>query len=226
MWFISFSLAFAAAPDPGLYRLRTEVVTTSQVPLFGKTSVVTRTDALLELEGSAGELTARQQTCDIQVESSSRAATVIPADFVSALPPLVYSVAIGAEEFSLDGGLQLVGLSSAEVELPDSGRDPDVRDTDRDGHPGATIQLQVPLFGKIDVYVVQRTETRLVGALSGSGAQGSVEILSLEQRTIGASNPLFNATPRLTPVKGESRFWLEPVQPEASCDDAYPELSP
>jgi hypothetical protein len=212
-------VASASVPTEGLYALETQVVTTSQVPVFGKNRVVTVTRALLEIAPRPSGLGVRQRTCSIDVESSSAARTVIPSAFVDTLPELLYDVTREGGQFRMDQGTQVVGLTEQLSELPRRGDDPAVKDTDGDGKPGATVRLEVPLIGSVDVYVVQQTRSVLTGRVEPGGAVGRVDVLSLDQRTVGASNPVFKATPRLSPVDGEGWFSLRPVQRGTTCSD-------
>jgi hypothetical protein len=206
-------------PEVGRYALETEVVTQSQVPIFGRNQVVTRTRALLTIEDRDGRREARQRTCSVDAQSTSRTQTVIPDAFVAGLRPVVFEVVVEPGGFRLERGVQRVGLDGSAVSLPRDASHPAVVDTDRDGRPGATVRLDVPLVGAVDVYVVQRTEMRLTGSTTARGAHGQVDVVDLEQRTLGASHPLFKVSPKLEPVPGAGRFRMNMLSDDATCAD-------
>jgi len=217
-WWICVGNAIASVPTEGIYALETQVVTTSQVPIFGKNRVTTVTRALVEITSRPPGLGVRQRTCSIDVDSTSSARTVIPGAFIAGLPELRYSLVEADGGFQLDG-TQVVGLFEERDTLPRRGSDPSVRDMDGDGKPGATIRLEIPMIGEVDVYVVQQTRAILTGRLAEGGAEGRVEVVSIDQRTIGASNPVFKASPKLVPVEGEGHFALWPVRDGTTCSE-------
>ena len=211
--------AVAQVPPPGLYVLETEVVTQSQVSIFGRNRVVTTARALAEVAESDDGLRLHQTTCSIEVVDGSRAITTIPPLFIQSLPRLEYRLEANESGFVLRDGEQRVGLVGTPAQFPTSPRDPAVADTDGDGRPGATIELRVPVLGTIDIYVVQRTRTELAGSYVDGRGAGQVNVLSFEQVTIGASNPLFRVTPNLAPQSEESAFLLIPVDSGTRCAD-------
>lgn len=192
----------------GLYSLELEVVTATQVPFFGRAEITTTSYVDLELVQTEDGLEARQVVCDVRVDSTAKAArTLIPPAFVRALPEQRYPVRVGADgSLILDPGPMSFGLAGEEV-----------IDVDRDGHPGATVELEVPVFGEVQVYVVQRAHTVLVGGPEDGGWGGRVEVRRMDQRTIGASNVLFRSNPRVEVVPGASRFRIRPRAPGSSC---------
>ncbi len=207
VWWV-VPIAFAMPPPSGLYLLDTEIVTESRVPIFGRNLVNTQTTALVQIAEEEEGLQARQQTCRVVIEDASRATTRIPEAFIRALEPIVYSVTVDGLGFQFEGELQRVGLVDGEIQ-----------DTDRDGRPGATIWLDVPLFGQIDVYVTQETASVLRGTYDGVVGTGVVDVTTIRQQTLGASHPLFRISPRLSPVPGRSRFRIERIQEDTTCSD-------
>ena len=214
-------LAFGDVLSPGLYVLETRVVTQSQVPIFGRNRVTTTTRALARVQQQPGGQTVQQTTCRVEVEDSSRAETRIPQTFIAALPSIEYRVVSEQHGFRWVDGVQRVGLNGEPDLLPEDSGDPVVSDTDQDGNPGATVHLDIPFFGTVDVYVVQRTRTSLIGQVTDRGALGVVEVQSIEQSTLGSSHPLFRASPRLSPIDGESSFSLLPVAEGTRCDQLW-----
>ena len=121
----------------------------------------------------------------------------------------------------IDGGPEQVGLRPDFAgDLPKKARQDGVIDQDGDGEPGMTVQLQVPVFGAVEVYVVQRAHTILHGEPTPEGFAGAVEIRQLEQRTIGASNPFFKVSAPVTPSADKSRFTLTRLDEKVDCASA------
>ncbi|MDP6935359.1 MAG: hypothetical protein QGG40_20735, partial [Myxococcota bacterium] len=93
-------------------------------------------------------------------------------------------------------------------------------DADEDGVPGVTVLLDVPLFDDVRVYMVQTGHTLLQGQVRGPDeVHGAIEVTTLEQRTIGASNVLFTPNPRIEPNNARSTFSLVRVEEGTTCSD-------
>lgn len=210
--------------QPGIYGMEMSIRTATQVPFFGETIVETRSVLRVEVVSDAQGLRQRQKVCAVNVHSNAKAATTtIPQSFISALPSKEYEIyqqAInGRWRFSADPGPDAVGFDPALAQIPSGARDPGVLDPDGDGHPGATVNLKVPVFGRVDVYVIQRGHSLLDGEVTADGrVSGQVEVLLLEQRTLGASNPLFVANPPVR-VLEDNPFTMVPVPDWSTCED-------
>jgi len=224
-----FPAALAASPlSSGAYRLDTVIVTESKVPFAGWIMVTNRRTSLVHLTGGDGAWTQRQRLCGVAVQDDlKRAKTVIPKTFVDAQPEQVFPVtlqdAADGWTYAADPGPLDVGWDRATAgdKLPERPDDPGVTDPDGDGHPGATVHLEVPLFHRIDIYVVQRGHTVYEGKVADGGVAGRLVVRRLDQHTLGASNVFFAATPPLRVVPGQSTFSLTPVPPQATCDDLW-----
>jgi hypothetical protein len=106
--------------------------------------------------------------------------------------------------------------------VPTEPTDPAVFDWDDDGAPGATVTVRAPLFGEVDVYVVQRSRGLLDGGVVvrdgvATAVEGAFVLADFAQHTIGASNRLFHTTPRATFVPEESRLWMTRVPEGTTC---------
>lgn len=147
-----------------------------------------------------------------------------PPAFVRSLRVREYPISLtevsGGSTYTADMGVELIGLEPtfAEAELPRNARHPSVRDTDRDGAPGATIEMQIPALGRVKLYVVQRSHRVLNGRRAPDGSvRGTVDIRLQEQRTIGANPALLGRSPAIRPVPTRSDFSLVRVSALTDC---------
>lgn len=213
--------ALAASPirvgEP--YLLDVVVVSSAAVPILGETNIITRSLLLAEFEESDGQITQTQHLCAVQVSDDARLSdTVIPPAFIANFPVQRYPVSVDPEgdgwRYVADPGQVSVGYRPAPaLPIPQEPDDARVFDWDRDGKPGATVFLVVPVLGDVEIYVAQLGHTLFNGAVSESGAvRGAVSIAAFDQHTIGASNALFHASPPVTQVPSRSFFQLTPLQ--------------
>lgn len=214
-------LATAQALQPGPYALEVEIVTESKLPVVGTKRVHTTSEVLAQLRQDGDGWVQEQRTCAVRVEGGGPADTIIPPAFVAALPVQRISVDL-SDGFRVDGGPTTLG-ADASGPLPKKADDPAVRDSDGDGNPGVTVWVDAPVIGRVEMYVAQRAHSVLVGELTDDGAMGGVDIRSMEQWTLSASNSLLAANPKIRPVEEASRFRMVPIA-EASCDAVHQAL--
>jgi hypothetical protein len=170
-------------------------------------------------------VSATQQVCDVKLLSDSRAETVLPDAFIRAMPRQTYAVRLvetdGNTSFSADPGPTYVGYDPALSGggVPSGADDPGVVDMDRDGRPGVTVHVVMPVFGAVKIYVAQRGHSRYEGQVGEGGVSGRVDIVALEQNTLGASFAPFAANPQITAVPESSRFDMRPIASGLTCAD-------
>lgn len=226
------SLAWAEAPLPpapppleaGEYVMVVEVESLSKVPVAGTTSVTTRSLLRVQLVQDAVGWTQRQEVCAVDIATTTRATTILPQAFVEAVPVTSYPVQLIRDgegwRYAADPGPNHIGFDPGVTggAVPRKKGDPGVVDFEGDGHPGATVLLDVPVIGSVRMYVAQKGWSRYAGTIGTDGViSGGVETLLTEQRTLGASLGLFAVDPQTTPVPESSRFRIEPVTTTASC---------
>lgn len=219
-----------AAPAPerpplaeGRYAMEVVVASASQVPVFGETRVFTRSLLLAELRWEGDVLVQSQHLCAVDVSDDSRlASTVIPPAFVAAFPeqsfPVAYARREGGWHLVLDPGEVLVGYDATAGGMPQEPDDPAVLDWDHDGAPGATVQLEIPVLGRVDIHIAQRGRSVFVGRVEDGGVRGHVQVVTLEQRTLSASHPLFRANPPIRALPELSTFTLRPLPDASGCE--------
>jgi hypothetical protein len=223
-----------ADPDPardldswiGRYAMELRVASTARLPLLPADRTTTVSLLLVELRQAAGKgvLMQRHQVCHVIIEGSSAVRMEVPDAFVRAFSkreyPVVFDRVAGGWSYAADMGLDAIGFDPALTggELPRGLSDPGVLDWDGDGEPGATVEMRVPAFGRVQLFIAQRSRLVLKSkATDERGIRGGVQIPMLEQRTLGARPALFGRTPRLSPDPARSAFQLVRVAPSTDC---------
>lgn len=215
--------AAAGTPPPGDYGMMLKVATFSRVPVLGdKPGLSVSWLQVSVAEDPDGVLRLRHRPCAVDMHGAGDAAKVrVAPSFLEALGTKEYRLEPAAGGgFSGDFGPDAVGWDpvAADGVLPATVGDPGVIDWDRDGQPGATVHVDVPLFGSVQMFLVQRSRTRIAGDWEGAGvARGSVHSDYIEQFTLGATNPLFRLRTHMRPDPARSGFVLVPVPTGTSC---------
>jgi len=214
--------------EPGTYALQMAVLTRADVVVLGEVESVTHQLLLATVEDRDGALWQRQELCAIRMETDARVGRPsLPPSFNKTIPTREFPVTLTRDAegwaYMADLGIHRAGWDPTQADvMPEDKDDPALRDSDSDSEPAVTIQLHVPLFGDIELYVVQDVQTRLVGRLSadaeGPRVTGRAELARLEQRAVGASNPLFASTPSAVPDAALSPFTLDAVEADATCE--------
>lgn len=212
--------------DPrGRWRLDMTVVTDAHIPVLGTTTAKARTTFVLDISGTPGAYVATTDPCRLRVSSNrSFASTRIPPAFETALksrsaPLDTAQVEVGAP-VKIDLRPQYMGFDPAKSGrvVPEDKEHPAVVDFEPDGDPGGTILLDAPLFGEVEVYIIQRAHSVLEGTwTSPNGASGRANILDYAQRNIGASNRLFVSNPTIKPDSARSTWSMVRVGPTTTC---------
>ncbi|MCA9567584.1 MAG: hypothetical protein KC656_07065 [Myxococcales bacterium] len=224
-----FALAHAAPVDllEGTWALEMHAVSAARVAVFGDVRSVTRTAVLVRVERDGDGWVHDHRTCGSSIEGGPLVRTRIPAAYFDAVRPkrLAPSVEVDADTGTPRYRVDLERFAggwdpSACERVPSEADDPCVRDWDGDGKPGITIEVKAPLLPWAEVYVAQQTHPRLDGHLvSPDLIAGRLRVGELDNRVLGASSPLFHATPDVRSVDAASTFRMERVEDGASCAD-------
>lgn len=216
----------AEGADPrGRWRLDMTVVTDAHIPVLGTTTAKARTTFILDISGEPGAYVATTDPCRLRVWSNrSFAATRIPPAFEAALKsrsaPLETSGVEAGAPLKIDLRPQYMGFDPAKSgrAVPEDKAHPAVIDFEPDGDPGGTILLDAPVFGEVEVYIIQRAHSVLEGSWTGpSSASGKATILDYAQRNIGASNRLFVSNPTIKPDSARSTWSMVRVDAGTTC---------
>jgi hypothetical protein len=223
--------AASAAPPPptppltsGVYGLSMTVATMAKIPVLGTIRALSRQQLLVHLELEGSTWVQHQDMCDMTIDTNARIVrTVLTRAFIDAIPnrryPLTLTLDGESWRYFADLGIHDFGWDSdGYLPLPQDGDDPGITDDDRDGHPGVTLKLDVPVFGQVDLYVVQHVHTQISGTFTAPDrVEGLVDMRILQQRAVGAGNPLFNRNTETEPVRAESPFLLIKVPETTTC---------
>jgi len=186
------------------YLLVMDVVTRAKIPFAGERDVITRSVAAVRFEHTPTGWVQHQRPCSVEVIGGN---VRFPDGFVASMPSRADPIAFEGGAYRFDPGPTWVG-QLAGTPLVEEMDHPDARDHEGDGHPGATVLLELPVFGTVRLYITQISHSVLVGRLADGEIAGRVEVVRLEQHTLGASAGVFAVSPRVTLVPDQSRFTL------------------
>lgn len=214
-------------PDPrGDWRLDVHVVSHLNIPVLGTTTLLSSTAYMVRIEGTAEAPVLAQKPCALRTSATRPiATTTIPQAFVDALPPKRYPLVLTPEGsgWRVRGDMrpQYIGWDPAKTRtIPSSPDDPAVFDFERDGNPGATVHLDAPVLGEIEIYIVQVAHTLLDGTWDGGDAMGGrTQVKAFQQRSIAASNRLFVQNPEVRLDNAQSKWRLVRVPAGTTCAD-------
>lgn len=208
----------------GTWALEMVIATVSKAPVFGEVRSASRSRLLVTIapDGEGG-WTQRQKLCRTQMEGGTPLArTVLPDAWRVTMEDRSYPLDLvasgGSWLYRADTGVQVVGYDPERGDLPKRAAEPHVLDADRDGKPGATVLVEVPGFGRAEVYVATRGHSQLEGRLvAPDRIEGRVLLVEQRQATIGASHKVFDFTPENRPDPARSSFALWRVADGAGC---------
>lgn len=228
---IAGSPPIAAAVWTGTFAMQLRVAQRAKLPLLPTQRSVTTSLLIVELQPGPrdGVMLQRHRVCDVSVEGGSGMRMLVPNRFVSSLPAREYDATLSYTgdgwRYSADLGAEAIGFDPVASGglLPLTANAPGVRDSDDDGQPGATVELKVPAFGRVRLFIAQRTHLVLEGReISPGRISGEVDIQLLEQSTLGAKPGMFNRTPSVQGASAQSGFAMIRVPEGASCGSISP----
>jgi hypothetical protein len=209
----------------GKYRLEMIMASTTKVPFFGSSKSASKSVSLVEIRPNGNELVQHHQVCDFRVlEDSKFIKMIFPEKFIASLANHTYPVQIEKDSqgwrYRADLGVERIGYRNHPTDdrLPNKIDDPAVFDWDNDGHPGATLQISIPLLPSGELYIVQRGQSVLTGYVVEPGkVEGSIHVQSFAQKVLGARPTFLAQSPEIEPDPTGSRFRLTAVPADASC---------
>lgn len=216
----------AAEDYAGRWVMAQLTTTVADVPVVGEIYATTRLVTIHDLQHKGNRLVGDGTICRLELDSgSSLVKTILPRAFIESLPrPRIdarMKAADGLLHFRQPTQTIVVGAELKRPKkdaLPTSSKDHRVRDQDRDEKPGVTIKIDGLVSG--DIYVVQRTWTRLAGTKRVDGTfQGKVHFGN-EQSILAATSSLLEDAPDARPLPDKSWFKLVRVGKDATCKDA------
>ena len=209
----------AADPNlpPGRYGMELWVTSATRTPVLGEIHGQSVSWLLIDIEDDGTRLWQEQRACAIELLDTfgGSRASFSPL-FVSSLPTRRYPVSL-TDGYRVDAGIEYIGYDPA-YPLPSRGGEPGVVDWDRDGNPGATIHLKIPLLGVAEIYIAQHAQILLEGASPAAGrVSGSLSLPLFEQRTLGASTRVLDRSPPIRPILDKSGFSMAPLEADTEC---------
>jgi hypothetical protein len=210
---------------PGMYRLEMIMASTTKIPFFGSSKSASKSVSLVEIRRDGSGPIQSHRVCDFRVlEDSKMIKMIFPDKFIAALANHTYPIRLEKDaqgwQYRADLGVERIGYrgGSADDKLPTKIDDPAVYDWDGDGHPGATLQLSIPLLPTGELYVVQRGHSTLKGRVTQPGRiEGNIDVRNFEQRVLGAWPSFLAKSPDIEPDPKESRFILSAIPAGTTC---------
>ncbi len=216
-------------PDlTGTWRMTLRVANKAAIPVLGDTTVWSVSTFLANITEHRGRYTQHHVTCDIDTKSTRRIAEhVLPIAFVKAMPEKTYPLELNqiGDTLNYHGDLGEIHIGYDPLrtggKLPEKGREEGVLlDWDGDGEVGATVLLKVPVLGRVEVYLIQDTHVVMHGTVVNQDLiYGRVELPTLEQRIVDASNLLMRGNPRIHPDPANSSFRMTRLPLGTTCED-------
>jgi hypothetical protein len=212
----------------GTWRFDVVVTTRAQVPILGEAVIETHKVMLATVrQGPDQALRQKHDACGMYARSNRRVAeTCFPPGFIAAMHEQEYGLEVEQDTRGLHLRATVAPVhlgwdpQAAGGEMPQRADAPGVVDGDHDGQPGVTVHVRAPLFGQVSVYVVQHSVTALDGWRQDADTiTGRARLATLDQRALGASNPLFATNVPLSPDDGRSWFSMRRVPEGTTCQD-------
>lgn len=199
--------------------------TAATVPVVGTIYATTRMVTVHDLDQDGKRLRGPGKLCRLDIDSgSSMVSTNLSRRFKRSLPRPYIDAVIEKTDAGqrIRTGRRLVVVGAkldepAREPLPTRADDNRVFDQDGDGKPGVTINIGGIVNG--DIYVAQRSWTRLLGTKRGDAFSGRV-YFDNEQSILGATSSMLDDPPDAKPVPEKSWFRMERVPSGTSCRKA------
>lgn len=206
----------------GRWAMELTVASRSSLPLMPAVRSSTVSLMLVDIEQMPdGHLRQHHRVCDARAEGGGLATLHLPDRFVTALPRRSYPLHLAADGgYYADLGSEAIGFDPAITggRLPESADAAGVIDGDGDGAPGVTVLMDLPGRSGIRLHIAQSTHLRLLGrARTANRIDGRVEIVSQDQRTLGADPAMFARSPRTYADPARSGFRMVRMPAGAGC---------
>ena len=199
-WLLSFALV-AAAPPAQTYLGHQVVWGTVSVPLRGDLDIRTDTWMVIDMQTSDdGSLQWTQRDCKISMSPMMGIKTSFAEGAVALLPKTLARLTPGPSG-ALTGRWKSVWTQA---------------DHDQDGFPGVSVHVDMPLCGG-SVYITMASQTDASATWVGKELIGEIQ-MSMERRTLGASNWCLRLGPSREEQAMVGVFLLQPIADVANCD--------
>ena len=217
----------SALPD-GAYASRWRVSSRARLrPDNRYVRTITTSLLLHHVTNAEGKARVSSRYCAVVQAPLGRVRTTLGPAFIASMPEWEEEATVRGPEcgpwtVELPEHEEVLGarLSDPGESLPTNGDDPRVIDSDGDGHPGFTVEVEGFVDGQ--VYMVQRLSRGLRGTLRPDGRMSGSVSGTGQQEVVGASNAILETfTPRFEhdPDTSRSTFVWVPVAANVTCPD-------
>jgi hypothetical protein len=176
------------------------VVGEREVPFMGKLKTRTDTFVLAEVKEEGGALEIIERPCQVSIAEVAGVEVRISEAGVARLPPVRVRY-MPNKSGELSAGPWRSGWSEA--------------DTDQDGHPGITMEIDAPLCGG-RLFVSSQAESIARAHRTPQGLSGQLKV-RLSQRILGADGACLSALARDTEERLRGSFRYTEVPEGTSC---------
>ncbi len=188
------------APIPGTWGVLIRIESVIQAPAVPESRSSSLAWAIAELGEDEHGWFQTHRVCSAEVLGTGRLiSSIVPAAYTEHMPTKTMRPTLGQDR---QGGTWAVDMGAAAVgyhhhlspdTLPDSADHPAVYDWDEDGHVGATVLIDLPLFKPFELYIAQVSHLELQGRLLGpEHIAGEILVHRQDRETLGASAALFD----------------------------------
>ena len=219
-----------AAPAPledGRHALFMRSATQARLPVLGERPGASEAWVLVDVKNSGpGTATAVHRPCAVRVLGAGDRANVrLGPGFLEAMGSRATTWRFHPDSsgwaVETDLGMHHVGYDPATTGglLPSDAKADGVVDHEGDGHPGATVIVDVPVLGELEIYIAQRTHQSLHGRLTDDGTlEGGIHGHALDQETLDATSALMKVSPVMRPDPDRSAWWMVTVPEDTTCE--------
>ncbi|NCG19830.1 MAG: hypothetical protein GWP91_12550, partial [Rhodobacterales bacterium] len=200
---ISLLMSLAQAEPPnleGAWAMRTHSESEAKLPVLGKIRASSETFALAYIRKVDGVWQQEHKACKVTTDGGSLVSTRLPDAYSANLPGRKYPLSVtesdGGWRVASDWGQMAYGWIGTCANMPVEEDEPCVEDSDKDGHPGVTLNAKLPLFAWVEIYMAQTTHVALSGKVDSVDLlSGVLDIKRSDSNVLAASNRLFTRDP-------------------------------
>ena len=209
----------------GTYAVHDRVASVSTLPGLGEYEMLGHYYGISVIEAAGESLQIRQTYCFGNVDWDGPVEIIMSPEAIASTPPFEAELAIddSADRATVSRPLLEVGVgfnrSADNGALPTDLDDERRVDSDNDGNPGVTVQMEGPVSG--DIYVVRIERNQWQAKVEADGALSGLIQDTSEQLILDASDPVLmleiEDVPDPDPTKSTVR--LVQVDPAFTCED-------
>ncbi len=160
--------------------------------------------------------------CAVHSNEVASSTLTYPSAFIDALAEGPFPMQRDGATLTLPGKTQWLGMLAGYVgDMPDpgDGNHPALTDPDADGHPGATIFINMPFFGDQAIYVAERATTKWTTQRAADGSAVALPLTDGVKVTVGATESILVAAnqDKALPDEPPEELRLTPTTAATGC---------